>query len=265
MGVSAEAEEKFEIKVVSFTEKWHSKPYPSISPTRPELDATGQNVVITGGGGGIGKAIAIAFAQAGAASISIIGRKLERLEEAAAEIADAASLDGPFKGRIITEAGDISKRDSIEGAVNRIYKKVGEIHVFVANAAYLPTTHKVQGFDLDAFRRGLDINIMGAFNSIQAFLPRASQHRATLINVSSAAAHIQPLDGLIGYATSKIAVVKMFDYVAADHPHIHVVSLQPGVIETQIGRESGRVGQDERRFHSEHSQSPLRHGNTNTS
>jgi NAD(P)-dependent dehydrogenase (short-subunit alcohol dehydrogenase family) len=249
MGLSAEAEEKIEIKVVSFTDKWHSKPYPSISPTRPELNATGRNVIITGGGSGIGTAIATAFAQAGAASISIIGRNVERLEEAAKEIAKAAKSEHePCRSRIITEAGDISCQDDIEGAVQRIYDEVGEIHVFVANAGYLPTIHDVQGFDIDAFRRGLDINVMGAFHSIQAFLPRAAKERATLINVSSAVAHVQPMYGMFGYATSKIAVAKMYEYVAAEHSNIHVVSFHPGMVDTQMGRDSGRPGLDDRMY-----------------
>ncbi|GKU08960.1 unnamed protein product, partial [Fusarium langsethiae] len=73
--------------IVSFTKAWHSKPYSSIDPSRPEISAAGKFIAITGGGTGIGKSIAIAFAQAGASTIAILGRRLDRLETAANEIA----------------------------------------------------------------------------------------------------------------------------------------------------------------------------------
>lgn len=68
---------------VSFTQTWHNKPYDYISPDRQELSMAGQNVVVVGGGTGIGKATAIAFAQAGAASVSILGRHVDRVHGAA--------------------------------------------------------------------------------------------------------------------------------------------------------------------------------------
>lgn len=36
----------------SFTQRWHSEPYPSIALTRPELSAASKNVVVTGAGSG---------------------------------------------------------------------------------------------------------------------------------------------------------------------------------------------------------------------
>lgn len=70
---------------VSFTKTWHKKPYVAIDPIRPELKASGKFVVVAGGGTGIGKAIAISFAQAGAKTIAILGRRLDKLEAAAAD------------------------------------------------------------------------------------------------------------------------------------------------------------------------------------
>lgn len=245
------AEPQRELNFVSFTKKWHNKAYPAISPTRPELSVAGQNVIITGGGVGIGKAIAIAFAQAGAASVSIIGRNVERLQRAAVEISEAAaqmqSIDS--KGvRVLTEPGDVAKRESLEGAVRRISEQVGAIHVFVSNAGYLPQMHDVKDYDLKSFQQGLEINIVGAFNCIQAFLKYAAPQGSKLLNISSGVAHMKPEAEMFGYASQKLAIVKMFDFVAEEHPEIHVVNIQPGVVETQINIETGIVAQDERMY-----------------
>jgi NAD(P)-dependent dehydrogenase (short-subunit alcohol dehydrogenase family) len=80
------------------------------------------------------------------------------------------------------------------------------------------------------------INIMGAFNSIQAFLPLAAPG-AKLFNTSSGIGHWQPNDSITGdfaYGAAKAAAIKMFDYVAFENPGLHVVNFQPGIIATGI-------------------------------
>ncbi|KAH7021998.1 hypothetical protein EDB80DRAFT_805560 [Ilyonectria destructans] len=216
---------------VSFTKTWHNKPYAFISPTRPELSAAGKNVVITGGGTGIGKAIAIAFAQAGAKSVAIIGRRLDRLGTAA----DAVKAAGPLT-QVIVETGDVTKIDSIRAALNNIVDQVGEIDIFASNAGTLPEEGPVHGYSEAQLRLGFEINIMGAFNSLQAFLPLAAPG-AKLFNTGSGIGHWAPLPevpGVFSYAATKAATLKMFDYFASENPDIHVVSIQPGIIATEI-------------------------------
>ncbi|KAF2168895.1 hypothetical protein M409DRAFT_65252 [Zasmidium cellare ATCC 36951] len=224
---------------ISFTKTWHNKPYSFISPERPELSAAGKNVVVAGGGTGIGKATAIAFAQAGAASVAILGRRANRLEEAAQEIRAA----GP-KTTVLTQGADMSQLTAAEAALKSIASKVGKIHVFVWCVGILPKTAPVLGYDEQEFRRGFELMVMSAFNAIQAVVPVAASD-AKLINVSSGIAHINPMPGLFNYAMYKLAVVKMFDYLAAENPELHVVNTQPGVIRTEINSDTDVEGQDE--------------------
>ncbi|KAH7251367.1 hypothetical protein BKA59DRAFT_491874 [Fusarium tricinctum] len=216
---------------VSFTKTWHSEPYPFISPLRPELSASGKNIVITGGGSGIGQAIGIAFAQAGAASVAIIGRRLDRLEIAAKAIRAANGST-----EVIYEAGDVTQQESIQKALQKIVQKVGKIDIFCANAGILPTQGLVSGYDEAELRRGLMTNVIGSFNSLQAFLPLAAPG-AKLFYTGSGIGHWKPMPevpGVFGYAAAKAATQKMVDYFASENPHIHVVSIQPGIIATGI-------------------------------
>ncbi|KAL6411902.1 hypothetical protein AUP68_04281 [Ilyonectria robusta] len=216
---------------VSFTNTWHNKPYAFISPTRPELSAAGKNVVVTGGGTGIGKAIAIAFAQAGAKSVAIIGRRLDRLETAADVVKAAGTLT-----QVIVETGDVTKIDSIRTALNNVVDKAGKIDIFASNAGTLPEEAPVYGYSEAQLRLGFEINVMGAFNSLQAFLPLAAPG-AKLFNTGSGIGHWAPLPevpGVFSYAATKAATLKMFDYFASENPDIHVVSIQPGIIATEI-------------------------------
>lgn len=215
----------------SFTKSWHSEPYPFISPSRPELSAASKNVVITGGGTGIGKAVGIAFAEAGAQCVAIIGRRLERLEVSARQIQAA----GPST-RVLIETGDVEKFESITTALENVVAQVGRVDIFIANAGMLPEAGHVSDYDETELRRGIETNVMGAFNSIQAFL-RCAAPGAKLFNIGSGLGHLAPLPeipGVFSYAAAKAAALKMFEFFAYENPGFHVVSIQPGIIATEI-------------------------------
>lgn len=231
---------------LSFTKKWHTQPHSLISPERPELSAAGKNVVVAGGGTGIGKATAIAFAQAGAATVSILGRRVNRLEEAAQEIKKA----GP-NTTVIIEGADMSQRSAADSSLQSIANNIGKIDIFIWCAGVLPKLGPVRDYEEQEFRRGFEIIVMGAFNAIQAFLPHAAPG-AVLMNVSSGIAHVNPFGSTFNYAMYKLAVVKMFDSVAAENPELHVVSTQPGVVSTEINEDTAFEGQDEGKSKSIH-------------
>ncbi|KIW84454.1 hypothetical protein Z517_03704 [Fonsecaea pedrosoi CBS 271.37] len=222
---------------VTFTKTWHNRPYPAISPTRPEVSAAGKNVVITGGGTGIGKATAIAFATAGARSVSIIGRRVDRLQTAATAITEANPST-----LVVLQSGDVTNRGSLEAALGDIVAKIGgddgsnKIDIFLNNAGILPHEAGVVDYPESEVRRCFEINFMGSYNALQVFTPLAAPG-AKLINVGSGIGHWAPLPevpGVWSYAASKAATLKMMEYYASEHPNIHVVDIHPGIISTEI-------------------------------
>lgn len=206
----------------SFTKKWHSEPGPSISPLRPELSAKGRNVVVTGGGTGIGKAIATAFAQAGAKSVTILGRRLDKLQESATGIIALA----PKATQIRYQQADLRDRAQVDEALRATTDEFGKIDVFVSNAGYMPPIGGLADYDVEDFMTGFDLNVRTAFNAIQAFIKVAASE-AVLISISTAMAHFAPAPGVSGYIVSKAANLKMVDCFAKEFPDLHVVSIQP--------------------------------------
>ncbi|GFP57133.1 short chain dehydrogenase citE [Trichoderma asperellum] len=212
-------------KWVSFTKEWHTKPYPDISPSRSGLSAAGKNVVITGGGTGIGKAVAIAFAQAGANSVSILGRRLDRLESSVIAISAAAQPNS----QVLYRKADLTDRAQVQDAL----------------ASALPPPGLVAKYNATTFMGAFEMNVLTSLNAIQAFIPLAGVD-PILLNIGSNLAHVQPMPGMPAYAASKAAQLKMVEHFATENPELHVVSLQPGVIVTEIaGPDSNVQGQDE--------------------
>ena len=85
---------------------------------------------------------------------------------------------------------------------------------------------------------------MGSLYSIQAFLPIAAPN-AYVINISTGIVHFPPIPGFSGYATSKLAGTKLFDYMQAENPGLHVVNVQPGVVKSELNIKSGIPGMDD--------------------
>ncbi len=66
----------------------------------------------------------------------------------------------------------------------------------------------------------------------------------TIINISTAGAHIPAIPSLSSYAVSKLAGIKFFDYVAVENPNVRVLSVHPGAMDTGMGKKGREAGVD---------------------
>lgn len=228
---------------VSFTRNYHHEPYDLVSPSRPELSAAGKNVVITGGGTGIGKSIALSFTQAGASSVSILGRRIDRLETAAAEIRSIAN-HGTV---VLCKKADLIKLQEVHEAINDIAQFVGNINIFVSNAGFFPQVSSLPDYEAEEYLEGFQMNLVTTLNALQAFHPHAAP-AAVVLNISTSLANVSPWPGLSGYCITKGANLKLVDFFAAENPDIHVVNVQPRVVETELSPTGTFKTTDDRKY-----------------
>lgn len=222
------------LQLPSFTKNFHHDVYDAIDPTRAELSLAGKNVLVTGGGQGIGAAITSTFAIAGAANIIILGRTLDTLNAVKSKV---ESREGN-KSKVHVFQADISDETRINQIFDEVVKSVGQVDIYIANAAYLPEPVTVMATQVDDFWRGFEANVKGGFIVARAFLKVASEN-AVLINVSSGVAHIRYMTPGASYAGSKVAGVRLMDHIAVENPHLRVYNLQPGVIQSGMSHKSG--------------------------
>ena len=76
---------------------------------------------------------------------------------------------------------------------------------------------------------------------IHYLLPFARPNHATIVGLTTGTSAFPTamLPGLSGYISSKVATVKMLEFLAAEKPDIFVSSLHPGMVETDILTKSG--------------------------
>jgi len=189
-----------------------------------KIDLTGKNALITGSTRGIGRGIAEAFAQSGA-RVAVVGRDLQRAEEAASAVGNNAA----------GFAADVGDTAAIAKLVGDVEKAFGSIDILVNNAGITRDNlvMRLKDEDWDAVQNA---NLRGAFAAIRAVSRGMMKKRSgRIINIAS-------IVGLIGnkgqanYAASKAGLIALTKSVAKElgSRNILVNAVAPGFIETEM-------------------------------
>lgn len=73
-----------------------------------------------------------------------------------------------------------------------------------------------------------------------AFLPTANPTHAAVVALTAAVVFpAARLKGLSAYISSKLSLIKIMEFLAAENPTVFAVALHPGMIDTNILRSSG--------------------------
>ncbi|KAJ5930087.1 hypothetical protein N7466_005580 [Penicillium verhagenii] len=228
-----------DVKGNAFTTKNYRDIYPAIDPTRPELSQTGKVVVITGGSRGLGRlAFAASFARAGAGVIVLIGRSATGLEDTE-KLINEISPDT----QVLRFPLDITDQAAVETVFRDIVAQVGAPHVLINNAGNLAPLQRTFDSTLDSWWDCQEINIKGTYIVTKAFIgatvnataPINPANPTSIITVTSLAAH-GTAPGMGAYSLAKLALTKLTAYIGSEHPTITSVSLDPGVVPTDMAR-----------------------------
>lgn len=119
-------------------------------------------VLVTGSGTGIGQAIAKKFAENGA-SIILLGRRKEPLEETQSELENIVSNAGS-RGKIKIFPGvDVSDETSITNMFSTISKEIGPVDILVNNAGVSGPVKLFTNSNFPEFKECIMIHLTGTF------------------------------------------------------------------------------------------------------
>lgn len=160
-------------------------------------------VWITGAGTGIGRAAALMYAQEGA-TIALLGRRREPLDEVAAEIA-------ALKTGVATVATlDVAERGDVDRVAKALLAKHARVDILVNNAGLNVIGHgrRIENLTPEDFDFVLRVNLTGQYNMFHAvFEPMRAQNEGLVINVISTAAKNPSGVAGLAYQTSKFGMM----------------------------------------------------------
>lgn len=196
------------------------------------MDIVNCAAIVTGGASGLGAATATMLAEAGA-KVAIFDLN----ETIGTET--AARIDGIFCNV------DVSDEASVGGALAAAEAAHGTARILVNCAGVAPAIRIVNkdgvAHPLAAYRKAIEINLIGTFNMIAQFAARliageiGGEEAGVIVNTASVAA----FDGQIGqaaYASSKGGVVGLTLPAARDlaQHRIRVMTIAPGIFLTPM-------------------------------
>ena len=191
----------------------------------------GKRAVVTGGNSGIGEAIALCLAEAGArVAINYVTHP-----EAAASLVQRIQEQN---GIATANKADVSDPEAIATMFANIESAWGGIDILVNNAGI--DGNRAYGWEADnaAWRKVIEVNLMGAYYCAREALHRmVPQKSGVIINISSVHEEIA-WSGYSAYTASKAAVSMLTKTLAQEAaPYgVRVLSVAPGAIKTPINR-----------------------------
>ncbi len=183
---------------------------------------TARVAVITGASSGIGEATARALAADGH-RLALLARRVDRIDALADELGN---------GSLAIKA-DVTDRDSIVAAAERVKSELGGADILVNNAGVMllaPFSSEQRA----EIREMVETNLLGAMTVTEVFLDQLRDGGGDLVNISSVAGRTAR-PGNAAYAATKWGMGGWSEALRQElQPDVRVMLIEPGAVATEL-------------------------------
>ncbi|MFE5037590.1 SDR family oxidoreductase [Streptomyces sp. NPDC056683] len=153
----------------------------------------GQVAVVTGAARGVGELLARKLSARGA-TVALVGLEEEALKE----------VSGRLHGDSAYWYADVTDHEAMSRVAREVKERFGKADIVVANAGVANGGPFAES-DPEAWRRVIEVNLIGSAVTARAFLPVLTESRGYLLQIASLAA-ITPAPMMTAYCASKAGV-----------------------------------------------------------
>ncbi|RBY75659.1 SDR family NAD(P)-dependent oxidoreductase [Blastococcus sp. TF02-09] len=184
--------------------------------------SSGRVAVITGASSGIGAATARALAADGY-RIALLARRADRIQALADELGNGS----------IAIAADVTDRDSLVAAAQRVADELGGADVLINNAGVMLLASFTSEQRAEQ-RQMVEVNLLGAMTATEVFLDQLRPGGGDLVNLSSVAGRVAHAGGAVYHAT-KWGVNGWSEALRQElQPDVRVTVIEPGAVATEL-------------------------------
>ncbi|MGW5905457.1 SDR family oxidoreductase [Streptomyces althioticus] len=166
----------------------------------------GKVVVVTGAARGVGELLARKLSARGA-TLALVGLEPDALKDVCARL----------HGDSDHWHADVTDPEAMARVAGEVRERFGRVDIVVANAG-VATGGPFTESDPDAWRRVIEVNLIGSAVTARAFLPLLSESRGYLLQIASLAA-ITPAPMMTAYCASKSGVEAYAHALRAEVAH----------------------------------------------
>lgn len=191
-------------------------------------------IIITGAGMGLGLAAAKELASLGA-NLVLVDYNEKGLTEAKAEISKSFP-----DVKVMTVVADVSKEEAVKNYVDETVKTFGRIDGLYNNAGIEGKQASITEYDVDVFKKVIDINLMGVYYGLRYVIPVMQKQKfGRIVNVASVGG-IRGVLNQMPYVASKHAVSGMTKNAALEYGRDGILTnaIAPGAILTPMVEEA---------------------------
>jgi 3-oxoacyl-[acyl-carrier protein] reductase len=156
---------------------------------------------------------------------------------------DEAALERA-RGELVGKGHKIFALDvADESGWKRLAPSLGDVRGLVCAAAVIDPIGPLGTYSVDAFRRTIEVNLVGTLLAIEACLPGLRASRGAAVGFSGGGA-TAPLPRFDAYAASKVAVVRLCENISAElaGSGVRVNCVAPGFVATDIHQSTLAAG-----------------------
>jgi NAD(P)-dependent dehydrogenase (short-subunit alcohol dehydrogenase family) len=208
---------------------------------RRTISLRSKTVFITGGSRGLGFVLAREFAARGA-RVAVSARDSNDLQRAEAQLKQITD-------QILCLEADMTMREEVELAVQKIEAQFGPIDILVNNAGSI-RVGPVETMTIDDYRDSINTHFWGPYFATVAILPALQRRKqGRIVNISSIGGKIS-VPHLVPYSVGKFALTGFSEGLRSElvKDNIHVTTVCPGLMRTGSPRNAFFKGNNEAEY-----------------